>query len=317
MSSTNTGTQLILWPEAPYGIIYKATCTPNRKLYIGQTVQTLPKRRHGHKVSAFLSKAKFAFPSAIRKYGWESFSWEVIDTAVSKEDLDYKEKYWIQELRTLTSSGGYNLNDGGSNGKRSPETKALLSKIMMGRKLTEETKQKLRGKPMPDHVREAIRAGSLGRKQSQEEKDKRATSLRGLKHSEESRLHASEGAKKRYEDPEERRKISERGKGRVVSESTRQKLRDANLGKVRGPSGRVVSESTRQKLRDSRLGHVCSAETRARMSSSQKGRLHGPCSEETKQKLRDLNLGKVLSSETRAKMRLARLASVARKGVVL
>jgi group I intron endonuclease len=293
MGITDIGAQTILCPR--YGIIYRATCTLNGKVYVGQTVQSLPKRRHGHKVYALLYKDETPFHRAIRKHGWDSFTWETMDMAVSKEDLDTKESYWIRVSNSLTTGQGYNAKDGGSNGKRLPEFGAYMSKVMTGRRHTEETKQKLKGKPMPAHVRAAIRKASLGRKQSQEEKDKRAASLRGKAVSDRVKELLSEAAKRRYQDPEERRKLSASLTGRAVSEATRQKLREANLGKKAPESVRVkmsssqrglkkkpMSESTKEKQRDAHLGKKASDATR--------------------QKIREGNLGKVMSPESRAKM---------------
>ena len=50
---------------------------------------------------------------AMREFGVNSFRYEIIDIGTSKDDLELKEKYWIQSLCTLTPHG-YNLNSGGS-----------------------------------------------------------------------------------------------------------------------------------------------------------------------------------------------------------
>ena len=49
----------------------------------------------------------------MREFGVNSFRCEIIDIGTSKDDLELKEKYWIQSLCTLTPHG-YNLNSGGS-----------------------------------------------------------------------------------------------------------------------------------------------------------------------------------------------------------
>ena len=53
-----------------------------------------------------------AFHEAIRKYGFEDFDWEVIDSAETLEELNEKEIFWINKLNTL-SPNGYNLEKGG------------------------------------------------------------------------------------------------------------------------------------------------------------------------------------------------------------
>lgn len=96
-----------------YGIIYKATNTVNQKVYIGLTTKTLEKRKKEHQLA---SKGKkecfFYFQHALSKYGFDSFQWEVIDTAESKYELIEKEKLWITYFGSY-GENGYNLTPGG------------------------------------------------------------------------------------------------------------------------------------------------------------------------------------------------------------
>ncbi len=99
-----------------YGIIYKATNTLNNKVYIGQTTQDLNSRISSHK-----HRAKYEldihthFINALRKYGFENFIWEIIDQAENQNELDDKEKYWIQYYDSINT--GYNIQEGGSSMK--------------------------------------------------------------------------------------------------------------------------------------------------------------------------------------------------------
>jgi len=93
-----------------YGIIYSAKNLTNNKRYIGQTTCTLEKRKKEHINS--VSKQKFTFQKAMKKYGIENFLWEVIDYADSPEELDYKETYWIDHFNTYGHEG-YNMTIGG------------------------------------------------------------------------------------------------------------------------------------------------------------------------------------------------------------
>lgn len=95
-----------------YGIIYKVTNKINNKVYIGQTIQTLSQRRNKHYYKANNeANINTHFINALRKYPKESFSWEIIDQANSQEELDNKEKYWIQYYNSIND--GYNTKDGG------------------------------------------------------------------------------------------------------------------------------------------------------------------------------------------------------------
>lgn len=95
-----------------YGVIYKATNKINEKMYIGQTINLKArKRRHLN------SKETYVFNKAIKKYGKNNFKWEIIDSAETKDELDKKEIYWINELKTYIAcknSRGYNMTKGGS-----------------------------------------------------------------------------------------------------------------------------------------------------------------------------------------------------------
>ncbi len=99
-----------------YGIIYKATNCINKKLYIGKTVRELQVRTNRHFQDAFFTDSNTFFHRAIRKYGRENFTWEIIDQAEDKEELNEKEKYWIQHYNSFIkfeNSNGYNMTIGG------------------------------------------------------------------------------------------------------------------------------------------------------------------------------------------------------------
>lgn len=92
-----------------YGIIYKATNLINKKVYIGQTTRTLEQRRKEHEKP---SKHNYLFQRAIRKYGKEAFSWQVIDKADGEVALNEKEVAWIAHYRSYKENG-YNMTIGG------------------------------------------------------------------------------------------------------------------------------------------------------------------------------------------------------------
>lgn len=95
-----------------YGIIYKVTNQQNKKIYIGQTIQTLTERKNKHYYKARqINEYNTHFINALRKYPKESFVWEVIDEAQSQDELNNKEKYWINYYNSIEK--GYNTKDGG------------------------------------------------------------------------------------------------------------------------------------------------------------------------------------------------------------
>ena len=62
-----------------YGIIYKCTNLINGKIYIGQTIKGLKRRKALHEITADKNRG-FYFHNAIRKYGKENFKLEIIDS---------------------------------------------------------------------------------------------------------------------------------------------------------------------------------------------------------------------------------------------
>lgn len=95
--------------------IYKITNLINSKSYIGQSVD-IHRRFIAHKNTAFNPNSKnYNNPlyRAIRKYGLDNFSFEIIEEC-KIDELDDKEIYYISKYQTHGLSG-YNLDDGGSN----------------------------------------------------------------------------------------------------------------------------------------------------------------------------------------------------------
>lgn len=146
-----------------YGIIYKITNTVNNKVYIGQTTTTFKRRynkggnsniervynTHKYNKEHNSSYNKHLLFS-IEKYSFNAFDVDVrFDVAYSKEELDFREDYWIVYYDSINN--GYNHKRGGANGSPSEETKQKMSiankgenNSFYGKTHTEETKQKIR-----------------------------------------------------------------------------------------------------------------------------------------------------------------------------
>ena len=89
--------------------IYKITNIQNNKVYIGQTIRPVQDRFNRHLNDALHNIIDTHFARAIRKYGKDNFSWEIIDTANTQEELTIKERYWIQYYNSAKE--GYNETD--------------------------------------------------------------------------------------------------------------------------------------------------------------------------------------------------------------
>lgn len=101
------------------GIIYVAKNIKNGFKYVGQTIQTLEKRKYSHEWEAINNKDNNRFHNALVYYGIDNFEWSIIDKGISRHELDEKEIYWIKELNTWINaedSKGYNTDLGGSSG---------------------------------------------------------------------------------------------------------------------------------------------------------------------------------------------------------
>lgn len=117
-------------------IIYKITNDINSCIYVGQTVKPIEVRFKEHcncgkNYDEYATRHQSKLYKAMNKYGVEHFHIEQIDVATSLEELDEKEKYWIDKLDCINS--GYNISPGGEGGSlfkghhHSTETKNILS----------------------------------------------------------------------------------------------------------------------------------------------------------------------------------------------
>ena len=120
-------------------LVYCATNKVNGKKYIGVTSKALVGRMRNHRNSAH-SKSFFAFHCAIRKYGFEAFSWEILKENIDFAEAVLLEKEYILSFRAFigfSDCTGYNMTLGGDG--------------VLGLKWTPEQIQKLsdshKGKP--------------------------------------------------------------------------------------------------------------------------------------------------------------------------
>lgn len=87
----------------------------NGHQYVGQT-NNIQKRFNGHKSDSYNKNShSYNYPlhNAIRKYGLENFSFEVIESGLTQEEANEREKYWIKEKKSHISQNGYNITFGG------------------------------------------------------------------------------------------------------------------------------------------------------------------------------------------------------------
>lgn len=126
-------------------LVYKHT-SPSGKSYIGIT-NNYTRRCYAHRDP---NSGCAAFAAAVKKYGWNNFTHEILVKGITLDEANTLETKFILEYDTL-SPNGYNLTTGGGVTTLSEETRQKISKSNTGKKHTDEAKQKIaayrKGKP--------------------------------------------------------------------------------------------------------------------------------------------------------------------------
>ena len=271
-----------------YGIIYLIINKVNNKCYVGQTTNEkgfngrynrggvgIEKVYNFHKTNKNRNKSfNLHLLSAIEKYGFEAFEVkECIDVAFSREELNIKEKVYIQLYDSFKNGYNNTLGGEGCTGMVvSEETKRKLSIAFSGennpmygmggelspcwgRHLSEETKQKIseaiKGENNPMYGKTGEQHPNYGLKHTEESKKKISKSLKGKytgernpnygkKASEETREKLSRINKLRWEDEEYRQMMIKKQSGennywygKQLSEEHKKKLSEAKKGKYK------------------------------------------------------------------------------------
>lgn len=194
----------------------------NQKRYIGKSID-IKKRYNAHMAACFNRNEDGYFYRALRKYGIENFDFEVLielpwlegaDKKTIKKVLDYWETFYIKYYCAKNANYGYNLTNGGdgtSGIKRSDEWKEKQSILQKEVQLKYWTSEE--GKKKAKHHSDVM----IGRKQSEETKQKRIKSLKKIEHSK-----------------EWNKKISSGRKGMSFSDDHIKHLSESHLGKKPG-----------------------------------------------------------------------------------
>ena len=229
--------------------IYIGTNTVNSKQYVGQSINDPHKDRiKAHKLANGKTRL---FHRAIRKYGFENFTWKVIHyPGASQEALNAIEQWQIAKRNTL-SPDRYNLTTGGNQGgSPSSETRAKLSKALKGK---------------PSHNKGRIHSAETRAKMSEARKGKPAPN------------------KGKRLSAKHRAKMSKAHKGKTLSAEHRAKMSKANKGEKNPNYGKTPSAESRAKMskahkgeKNPNYGKTPSAESRANMSKAQRRRRHNP-----------------------------------------
>lgn len=203
------------------GIVYLVKNILDGKCYIGQTNRTLHTRKLEHLSDARCHTNNSYFHNALCKYGDRVFKWSILAEAKEQEKLNKLERFYIEEYNSIKE--GYNLKEGGSNGKHTKETCRKISSKLKGRIFTpehcEKISKRMKGKNHPFY-------GKKRPEHSLKMKGKNNPNY-GLK----GPLNPNYGKKKPPMSKETRMKISKANKGRKASREEVKKNRETKAGK--------------------------------------------------------------------------------------
>lgn len=105
------------------GYIYMITNNINNKQYIGLTSRDYNLRWEQHIAEANKTNPKSYISRAIKKYGLDNFTFEVIETVKRKNPNELRNKLKIKEIKYIEEYGtflnGYNRTQGGDRIKES------------------------------------------------------------------------------------------------------------------------------------------------------------------------------------------------------
>jgi group I intron endonuclease len=210
------------------GCIYRILCKTTGKSYIGQFRLDDPKYRINRHWRDAKKGSTCIIHQAMQKYGKDDFTVEVLCICTTQEELNIKEQEYIESYHSMCNDNGYNMVAGGKgrapNFHHKEEHKERMSKLMTGRTVSDETKQRLsdakKGIPLNwseetrKRASERSRQNATGVVCSEETKQKISKSLKG-------RPGVCKGQKR---TEEQRKHISDAKKGKVVSEEIKKNL---------------------------------------------------------------------------------------------
>lgn len=194
--------------------VYKIENRRSGKAYIGITGQAPRYRWKCHYHDTFRPGRGHHLHAALRKHGFDAFTFEVIGQAPDAETAKAMEKIAIRVFGSLAPNG-YNLTAGGDGATTpSAETRARMRAAQLGRKQAPETIEKRRYQ-------------QIGRKRSPEAVRKSAEARRGATRSEAFKAECRKRASRQFSDPAARARVSEMLRAKWADPAYREAMRAA------------------------------------------------------------------------------------------
>ena len=182
------------------GYVYKITNTINNKAYIGISTREPEKGRVREHLSG---KGNRIIANAVKKYGKDAFTYEILEANVFDEFLPDLEVAYIAKFNTVRPHG-YNLTYGGEVGKElSRETRLKISISLKG------SNNSNFGKKFSTEHRRKIAEARKGKKHTAQAIQKMSEAKKGKKHTAQTRQKMSKAREGKKFSPETCRKLSE------------------------------------------------------------------------------------------------------------
>jgi hypothetical protein len=124
-----------------YGFIYLTTCKINNKKYIGMCSHEKPGKEK------YLGSGKY-LKNAIKRYGKNNFTREILEECATKKQLAQAEASWIAKYNATNNSEFYNLSAGGYGGdskiiKTIWSSRTIEQRKEIGNKVSKTRKEKI------------------------------------------------------------------------------------------------------------------------------------------------------------------------------
>ena len=170
--------------------VYVITHIATSRHYVGKTVDHRERWTEHRRIARHPHDDAFSkVHAALRKYGPDSFTFQVIEEHASEAEAFEAEAWWIEFLRSNVRGYGFNLDGGGSGGKkRCAET---IEKLRAD--ATANPRRYWLGKKVLPHMREALIAASKRNRRTEAEKQ-----------------HIAAVSRERWADPEYKARVSEK-----------------------------------------------------------------------------------------------------------
>jgi hypothetical protein len=146
-------------------VVYKITNTKTNFTYIGFTKFNIDTRWAQHLYRSFRTNNNIKFDNAIRKYGPDCWTKEIICEVNTHQEAVEREIHYIQFYNTYEK--GYNSTKGGDGNneiKQSKEANESRSKKLKGVKKSDQTIEKFKQRKQTDKTKAKIAASHKGMK---------------------------------------------------------------------------------------------------------------------------------------------------------